>query len=271
MRGTSSTSLREVTRRSSELLRGQSTPLPQVASDLFSVADSIDSSNQLVRMLSDGGRPAQVKESVVTSLFDGRVAPVTAELTREVVRRRWSEQEDILDALEQLGVQALLEQAEQAGALEQVEEELFQVSRLIDEDGAISGALDDARQDAGLREEILSRLLAGRVHELTIALARRAVGRRSEHKPARRLLAFAQFASARRRRQLAVVTSARPLSAEQQARLGAILTRVSGREVQTNYEIDENVVGGLRVQIGDELYDATVLARLSQARTRLVA
>lgn len=271
MRGTSSTSLREVTQRSQQLLQGDGVSPTAVAEDLFGLADAIDSSNQLVRALSDGGRPAEVKESAVRSLFEGRVGPQALELAVEVVRRRWSEQEDVLDALEQLGVEALLEQASREGALEQVEEELFQVSRLIEDSSDLSGALDDGRGTPGRREGIVERLLEGRAHALTIALARRGVGRRSELKPARRLLEFAQIASARRRRLLAVVASARPLSPEQLSRLGSILAGIYGRELQINTELDEDVVGGLRIEVGDDLYDATVLARLAQARTRLVA
>ncbi|UEJ82878.1 F0F1 ATP synthase subunit delta [Brachybacterium halotolerans subsp. kimchii] len=271
MRGTSSTSLREVTQRSQDLLRGDDTSLAQVAEDLFGAADAIDSSNQLVRMLSDGGRPAEVKQAVARSLFEGRVSPGALSVILEIVGRRWSEQEDVLDALEQLGVEALLEQAARESMLEQVEEELFQISRVIDESGELTGALDDAREHPEQRAGIVSRLLEGRVHPLTLALARRAVGRRTDVKPARRLLGFAEFASARRRRLLAIVRSARQLTPEQQSRLSSILTRIYGREVQTNFELDEDVVGGLRVQVGDDLYDATVLARLAQARTRLVA
>ncbi|WP_341855671.1 hypothetical protein [Brachybacterium sp. GPGPB12] len=70
------------------------------------MADAIDSSNQLVRTLSDPGRPVAVKEQTVRALFGGRVGPRALELALEVVRRRWSEQEDILDALESLGVSA---------------------------------------------------------------------------------------------------------------------------------------------------------------------
>ena len=38
-----------------------------------------------------------------------------------------------------------------------------------------------------------------------------------------------------------------------------------------NLQVDPDVVGGLRIQVGDDLYDATVLARLSRARSQLVA
>jgi F-type H+-transporting ATPase subunit delta len=117
MRGTSSTSFAEVLRQAEAAFAADGAALETEAQELFSVADAIDSSNQLVRTLSDAGRPAAVRESTVRSLFGGRVGPRALELTLEVVRRRWSEQEDILDALELLGVSALLRQAQTVGVL----------------------------------------------------------------------------------------------------------------------------------------------------------
>jgi F-type H+-transporting ATPase subunit delta len=271
MRGTSSTSFAEVLRLTEAAFAGDRDALETSAQELFSVADAIDSSNQLVRTLSDPGRPAEVKEATVRSLFTGRIGPQTLEASLEIVRRRWSEQEDILDALELLGVTALLEQAQSEGVLEQVEGELFEVSRLIDDSGELTAALDGHREDPSQRAAILRSLLEGRIHRLAAALAARAVGRRTGTKPARRVEEFARFASDRRRRAFAAVSSAVPLSDTQQSRLGAVLAGIYGREVQMNLQVDPEVVGGLRIQVGDDLYDATVLARLSRARAKLVA
>jgi F-type H+-transporting ATPase subunit delta len=242
-----------------------------VADELFAIADAIDSSNQLVRLLSDAGREAAVKEATARSLFADKVSPVALEVTLDVVRRPWSAQEDILDALEQVGVEAILDQAGADGVLETVEEELFQFSRTITGSGELASTLDDARTGSDRRTAIVSSLLNGRANDLTVVLARRAVGRRTEVKSARRLQDFSQIAAARRQRLVAVVTSVRPLSEQQVTRLGAILAKVYGREVQINLELSDDVVGGLRIQVGDDLFDATVLARLAQARTRLAA
>lgn len=271
MRGTSSTSFAEVLRQAEAAFAGSQGSLESEAQELFSVADAIDSSNQLVRTLSDPGRPAEVKEATVRTLLSSRVSPQSLDKTLEVVRRRWSEQEDILDALELLGVSALLEQAQSEAVLEQVEGELFEVSRMIDDSGDLTAALDGARENPSQRATMLSALLNGRTHRLTAALAARAVGRRIELKPARRVEEFARFASDRRRRAFAAVSSAVPLNDAQQARLGAVLSSIYGREVQMNLQVDPDVVGGLRIQVGDDLYDATVLARLSRARSQLVA
>ena len=271
MRGTSSTSFAEVLRHVEAAFAADGAALDAEAQELFSVADAIDSSNQLVRTLSDPGRPAPIKESTVRALLANRVGPRALETTLEVVRRRWSEQEDILDALELLGVTALLDQAQSEGVLEQVETELFDVSRMIDGSGELTAALDGERDDPARRASLLGRLLDGRAHRLTVALAARAVGRRTETKPARRVEEFARFASDRRRRAFAAVSSAVPLDEAQQARLGAVLATIYGREIQLNLTVDPAVVGGLQIQVGDDLYDATVLARLSRARSQLVA
>ena len=38
-----------------------------------------------------------------------------------------------------------------------------------------------------------------------------------------------------------------------------------------NCTVDPSVIGGLRVQVGDDLYDATVLARLARAKDQLAS
>jgi len=271
MRGTSSTSFAEVVQQAQSVFATDGLSLDSTADELFAIADAIDSSNQLVRLLSDSGRDAEVKESAVRALLTGKVSDPALGLTLEVVRRRWSEQEDILDALEQLGITALLEQSEREGALGQVEEELFQVSRLIDDSAELSSSFDDARAEPSTRGGVIRRLLEGRTHRLTTALADRAVSRRTGSKASRRVREIAEFASERRRRLLAVVESSRPLDEPQQSRLGAVLARIYGREVQMNVEVTPDVVGGLRIHVGDDLYDATVLARLARARDHLVA
>lgn len=271
MRGTSAHSLGEIIRDAQQQLGSVDGSLEGTAADLFDASAVIDSSNQLVRLLSDPGRSAGTKEAAARDLFGGRVGDLSLTVIIDVVRHRWSEQEDILEALELTGVITLLEQALREDVLATVEEELFQVSRLIDQSPELTAALDEVREDAAARADLIGRILAGRVQRITILLAQEAVRRTGEQKPAKRVLQYAEFASDRRKRRLAIVTSARPLGEPQVTRLGRILERIYGHEIQINVEVSPALVGGLRVQIGDDLFDATVLARLAQARERLAA
>lgn len=271
MRGTSAASLREVVDGAEDRFRADGAPLEQTADELFSALGAIDASNQLVRLLSDGGMPAAVKQDAARRVLGGRIGDQALDVVLDVVGRRWSEQDDILDALERVGVVALLERADREGRLVQVEEQLFQISRLIDATPALSEAFDDARERPAARVAVIGRLLEGTADPVTVRLATQAVARRSDDKPARRILDLARYASERRQRLLAVVSAARPLSEQQVERLGGILDRIYGRSVQMNVEVDPDIIGGLRIQVGDDLYDATVLARIDQARRRLAS
>ena len=60
-----------------------------------------------------------------------------------------------------------------------------------------------------------------------------------------------------------------PLSAEQQTRLQNALSARYGSAVTLNTVIDPTVVGGLRVQVADDVIDASVSARLADLRQRI--
>ena len=270
MRGTSAAALREVAARAEAAFRSGA-PLEALAEDLFSSARVIDSSNQLVRLLSDGGRAVEIRRDAVQRLFAGKVGGEALEVLLDIVSQRWSAQQDLLDAIAHVGELALFALADREQKLGTVEEQLFSLSRTIEAEPALAAALEDPKKDGAQRATVLGKLLDGKADQVTIRLACEAIRRRGDKRPAARILALAERASERRQRLLAVVTSARPLSSAQMGRLPAILHRIYGRDVHVNVEVSESVVGGLRIQVGGDLYDATVLARLSQARDALAA
>jgi F-type H+-transporting ATPase subunit delta len=48
-----------------------------------------------------------------------------------------------------------------------------------------------------------------------------------------------------------------------------VLARKYGRDVSLNTVVDPSVVGGIRIQIGDDVIDASVSSRLADLRQRL--
>ncbi|UCH78559.1 MAG: ATP synthase F1 subunit delta [Candidatus Coatesbacteria bacterium] len=61
-------------------------------------------------------------------------------------------------------------------------------------------------------------------------------------------------------------TSALPLPEEIQARLVEILERVTGKKVELSTAVDADVIGGLRLRLGDHVIDATLAHRLREIR-----
>ena len=68
---------------------------------------------------------------------------------------------------------------------------------------------------------------------------------------------------------MAAVTSAQPLTKAQSARLANLLETAYGRSVQLNISVDPAVIGGLRIDIGSDVVNATVSARLDDVRRRM--
>ncbi|UUX96079.1 F0F1 ATP synthase subunit delta [Aquabacterium sp. J223] len=70
----------------------------------------------------------------------------------------------------------------------------------------------------------------------------------------------------------AVVTSAFPIDDAQRAEIGQALERRFGRRLAIrSVEVDPELIGGIRVVVGDEVLDTSVKARLEQMKAALTA
>ena len=69
----------------------------------------------------------------------------------------------------------------------------------------------------------------------------------------------------------ALATTAAPLTADETEALQKKVAQMTGSTVDLRVEVDESLIGGLTVRVGDTLYDASVRGRLERLRERLVA
>lgn len=69
----------------------------------------------------------------------------------------------------------------------------------------------------------------------------------------------------------AVVHSAFPLDAAALADLSSTLEKRFGRKLNLSVQLDESLIGGIRVVVGDEVLDTSVKARLEQMKAALTA
>jgi F-type H+-transporting ATPase subunit delta len=146
---------------------------------------------------------------------------------------------------------------------------LFRFSRLMAAQVELQSTLDNPGLPTDRKLRILDDLLADRVGPTTLMLLRHVV-RRPRWRPIEEAVAdLVELSAERRGRLLAEVTVAEPMTAEQETRLRGILGRLYGREVEVQVDVDPNVLGGVRVMVGDEIIDGTITRRLSQARQRL--
>ena len=239
--------------------------IESLPNDLFAVVDALDSSVTLRRALTDPSTSEQARQQLVHNLLDGKVSKTAVNLVAEGAAMRWAGGRVFAAAVERQAVRAQLMAADNEGNLENTEDELFRFARLVEASPDLRNALGDRAVPVANRHELVEELLAGRATAATVALAKRAVAAR-ERTFAHTIEGFVTLAAAQKNRVVATVRVARPLAPEQRDRLRQSLSQQVGREVTVQEIIDPGVLGGVRVELGDEVIEGTVADRLEQAR-----
>lgn len=246
----------------------------QVAKELFALVDLIDSNGGFRRALTDPSRPAEERAAMARSALTGQVSEQTLNLLVTAASARWSQERDLADALEQVAVSSVALAAERRGGLVALEETVNELLTFIK---ALEGSADaqSALADSKAPKEALKKLAVslggpatsseGRLLLERISLATRGV---SALKLAED---FVEIIVKRQNRWIARVTSASQLSDQQVAKLQASLTKTYGRDLKLDITLDPSVLGGLRVQVGDEIIDGTLSTRLADLGRALKA
>jgi len=208
----------------------------QIGDQLFAVVALLDSEHGLRRALADGTKPADEKSGVVRQLLNGKVSTATEGLVADAAAARWATSGDFAGALEELAGLRL----------------------------ALTGPTSpDAK--ASLLDSLLGSKVSGPSLRLLTQVLTHPRGRSPQA-----VLDLAAGIAARRREQLiAVVRVAIELSDTQRQRLLATLTEAYGHGIHLNVVHDPAVLGGVSVQIGDELIDGTAASRLAEVRRKL--
>jgi len=242
-----------------------------VGDELFAVVALLDREPAVRRALADSTAVPAARTGLVRDLFGRRVSPATLDVLTGLASAHWSVPRDIADAAEELAVLATAASAADPGQLDDVEDELFRFGRIASAEPELIAALSSPRYPDEQKRELLNALLEGKVAPPTLRLVTQAVVNPRGRNLEANLADYARLVAEWRQRLIAVVRVAAPLSDRQRERLVAALTAIYGRGIQLNVVIDPQVVGGMSVQIGDELIDGTLSSRLAALRRHWAA
>jgi F-type H+-transporting ATPase subunit delta len=240
-----------------------------LADELFSVARLLDGQLTLRRAFADPAGSADDRAALAHRLFDSRLSGAAVDLVETVARQRWSHPIDLVDAFVTLAIEASLDAADVRGELDSVEDELFRFGRIVGGDRELGRILGDRRAPAEGKTALLDQLLSGRVSPVTEQLLRNVLTGAHAGSAEIAIERLSEAASRRRGQSVARVTSAVALSPEQEQRLTDVLGRIYGRTMGLQVTVDPSVLGGLVVQVGDEVIDGSIAHRLEAAGRRL--
>ena len=239
------------------------------ATQLFSVSGAVAASAQLRNLLSDPSAEVAAKQGAVNAVFGKAVSADVTGFVTSLVALRWSKGSDLVLALEQMGVYVVANLAATAGKLDQLESELFAFQQAIDESMDLQFALASKTASQEARTVLVEKLLGGKASAEGSALIHEAVRASGKRRTALVLEGYSKILATVGQALVAKVTVAKDLKPAQLERLRAALTKAYCTSVKLNVEHDPSVIGGLRVQIADQIIDGSVVARLNQAKLSL--
>lgn len=242
-----------------------------LSKELFAVLDLLDENAALRRALTDPARPAEAKQALVASLLNGKVSPQAIQIVSELATSRWSDERDLGDTLEELAATVAIAVAERSGSqgLDALQAELLAFNDAVASEHDLMWAIEDKAASDAAKVALAGKLVPG-ASDVARTLIEQAVTHPRGLRATALVGRFAQLVAKRQRRWIATVSVTRPLTDEQRGRLEAGLNALYGRELRLNVVKDPSLVGGLRVEVGDEVVDATAASRLAELRRRLV-
>ena len=241
----------------------------KLSSELFLAAEVLASNVPLRRAFADMSRDAASKGNLVKDLFGKTLGSAALTVLNDVATLRWSAGGDFVYVLEQLAIEAEGTAANINGELDRVEDELFEISRVIAENFELRKALVGPGSTSA-KSTLVSDVLGKKASESTVRLAAALVtslrGRSIE-------AGFADYLSAlanRRNRLIANVRVAVAITDTQKVRLAQAIEKQVGQPIRVNIQVDPSILGGVSVKFADELVDGSISNRLAGAGRALV-
>ncbi|MFI5777501.1 F0F1 ATP synthase subunit delta [Nocardia sp. NPDC051570] len=263
---------REASTRAREALSaaliGSDSVAATTGSELFAVVTVLDDQRSLRVALADKSVSSSARAELAERVFGGKISAATLAVLTTAVAQNWSRARDLVDTLELLGQEALLRAATDRGRIDAVEDELFRLGRIVEDYPDLEQALAVRGTPAQAKRELLERLLSGKVEDITLQLAQQAVGR-SVGDVGPVFDRLSDLAAALRRQIVAHVRAAVELTQQQREHLAASLQRIYDKPITVHVQVDETLLAGVVVRVGDDVIDGSAIGRLLRLRQSL--
>ncbi|MFC0582588.1 F0F1 ATP synthase subunit delta [Micrococcoides hystricis] len=241
-----------------------------LAKELFEVLSVLEEQAALRRALTDPSREPAQRAGLVQNLFGAKVSEPAIKVLQTLAGKRWSNERDLGDGLEQIATTVVAAAAERNGltGLNQLESELLGFNRTVGASHEVQAALTDPLASSQAKTTLAQRLSASVSDEARL-LIDQAISSPRGKKPQDLIADFVKQIAARQQRWIATVTVAAPLNEATQNRLATALNGYFGRDLKLNVNVDPAVIGGMKIQVGDEVVDSSIESRLQDLKRKL--
>jgi len=180
-------------------------------------------------------------------------------------------QEQVAQTVDQVYAAALVEMAEAAGELDAIGQEVAELHKLIAAEPKLSEMLASRVLGEGERAASIERIFKGNVSDLLyrfiqVVNAKDRAGMLSEI-----LGAFNKIVDQRHGIVEAEAWVAVGLDQQQVDSMGSKLSDAIGRNVVLRQHVNPDLIGGMKLRIGDQMIDASVVTQLKLMKEKIIA
>ena len=166
---------------------------------------------------------------------------------------------------------SLVELAQEKGKLEEVKNDMVLFRDTCDENRDLSLMLKSPIIGHLKKAEVLKQLFGGKVSEMTISFIDLLCKKTREFLLYPISKEFINQYNIVKGVQRATVISAAPLTASAKEEINKVIVEMTGKTVELEEQIDESLIGGYILRVGDKQIDDSVQNRLENLRAELSA
>lgn len=159
---------------------------------------------------------------------------------------------------------ALFEAAKEKGTVEETGEQLHSVASALSGNVEIRAFFDHPNIGSDVKIRVVKEAVAGKVSDIVMNAVQLLVERGRGSAISLVSEAYKAIADEALGRAHAHVTSAYELTKEQQEEIMRHFGALTGKNITVETVVDKSLLGGIRVRIGDTLYDGSLATKLSE-------
>ena len=165
---------------------------------------------------------------------------------------------------------AVIDLAQEAGILKEVGQDLDRIAHLFAESHELVNVFADPTIASEAKEKVLSEVLKkGGVQELTMKFIHVVLQKGRILGVGEIALSYRDLSDQLENRIRARVVTAARLDDNEKSRMKDALSKISGKDVVLEVEVDESLLGGVVAYMGSQVYDGSIKNQLTQLKDNL--
>ena len=164
---------------------------------------------------------------------------------------------------------ALYEAAIEQNALSSIIADIEKMQELIAQSEELTQFINTPLLSPQIKSDTFQQLFTDGIHPLMINFFKLLAQKQRERYLVAIMEVFSEIVDEAAGRIVAKVTTAVPITQNQEQRLVQQLSAYSGKQVRLETETDEQIQGGFIVQLGDTVFDASIATQLQRLKQRL--